>query len=231
MTKYFTKEELENVVKESYSYADVLRKLNRTIFGSAYHTLKKYLKIYNINTSHFLGRGHLKNKTHNWHPKIPLKNILIANSSYSSMFNLKKRLLKENLLIYKCYECGLFEWNNKPISLQLHHINGIHNDHRIENLCLLCPNCHSQTDNFTSKKTKEKITNKKRKIKLCECGEEICNSSTICKACFNKTRPTKIDWPPIENLINLVNKSSLLAVGKILGVSDNAVRKRIKKYS
>lgn len=62
-------------------------------------------------------------------------------------------ILREGLLEAKCYEegCGLTEWRGKPISLQLDHINGDNFDHRIENLRLLCPNCHSQTETFAGK--------------------------------------------------------------------------------
>lgn len=81
---------------------------------------------------------------------IPLEKVLIKDSEYNRT-KLKERLVKEGLKEYKCECCGITEWNNKPIALQLHHINGIHNDNRLSNLQLLCPNCHSQTDNFASK--------------------------------------------------------------------------------
>ena len=62
---------------------------------------------------------------------------------------LKKRLISEGLLDKVCVECGITDsWNNKPIILHLDHINGVNNDHRLENLRLLCPNCHSQTDTW-----------------------------------------------------------------------------------
>jgi Zn finger protein HypA/HybF involved in hydrogenase expression len=60
--------------------------------------------------------------------------------------------IKEGLLIYKCYKCGIDSWNDEPINLQLEHINGNHFDNRLENLTLLCPNCHSQTKTFCRKK-------------------------------------------------------------------------------
>jgi 5-methylcytosine-specific restriction endonuclease McrA len=63
----------------------------------------------------------------------------------------KHRILKENLLPYVCAVCNVSEWNGKPISLHLDHINGKNGDHRIENLRFLCPNCHSQTDTYTGK--------------------------------------------------------------------------------
>ena len=67
------------------------------------------------------------------------------------MTSLKKRILRAGLLKNECYICGLKEWLNKPIVLQLDHINGNNKDNRIENLRLLCPNCHSQTSTWCGK--------------------------------------------------------------------------------
>lgn len=73
-----------------------------------------------------------------------LEDILVENSTYSNRTALKKRLVQENILEYKCAICGnKGEWNGLPLALQLDHINGVNNDNRIENLRFLCPNCHS----------------------------------------------------------------------------------------
>lgn len=76
---------------------------------------------------------------------------MVENSTYSNMTKFKNRLIKANLIEYKCSCCGITEWNGKPLTLQLHHINGNNRDNRLENLTFLCPNCHSQTDNFSGK--------------------------------------------------------------------------------
>jgi Helix-turn-helix domain len=65
--------------------------------------------------------------------------------------HLKQRLVRLGLLEESCHECGITEWRGKPLSLCLHHINGINDDNRIENLAVLCPNCHSQTENFAGR--------------------------------------------------------------------------------
>ena len=83
--------------------------------------------------------------------KIDLKEILEGKHPQYQTLKLKKRLLKENILENKCVICGITEWNKKPISLQLDHIDGNGHNHKLENLRLICPNCHSQTDTYCGK--------------------------------------------------------------------------------
>lgn len=96
---------------------------------------------------------------YNKNRKIPMDQILVSNSTYAR-HNLKRRLIEENLLHYKCNCCsneGIH--NDKPLVLQLDHINGINNDHRLENLRFLCPNCHTQQDTYAAKNIVKKKTN------------------------------------------------------------------------
>jgi 5-methylcytosine-specific restriction endonuclease McrA len=84
-----------------------------------------------------------------------INDILIENSPYKNRSKLKLRLIKEGLLEYKCGECDNKDnWNGKKLTLQLDHKNGINNDNRLENLRFLCPNCHSQTENYAGKNNK-----------------------------------------------------------------------------
>lgn len=75
-------------------------------------------------------------------------------SSEATRWGVRRRLLEEGLLRYECYECGIKEWFGERLPLHLDHINGIKNDHRLENLRMLCPNCHSQTKTFGGRNVK-----------------------------------------------------------------------------
>lgn len=89
---------------------------------------------------------------------IPIEELLVIDRPQTSRGHLKRRLLKEGLLLNQCAGCGTDPiWRDKPLVLQLEHKNGIKTDNRLENLELLCPNCHSQTDTFCGKNTKRKI--------------------------------------------------------------------------
>ena len=84
------------------------------------------------------------------HP-MPLERLLVADT-YRSRHNIKNRLLAEGVKRNVCETCGLSEWLGRPLSMALHHVNGDGRDNRLENLRLLCPNCHSQTENFSGRK-------------------------------------------------------------------------------
>ena len=147
-----TDAEFIKIIEESNSYSDCLRKLGLTTRGgSSTDILKKRIKELNLSTEHF-GKSHEQSPT----ARYALKDILVEHSSYHGIARLKIRLVNENYLEYKCACCGnKGEWNGQPLSLQLDHINGVNDDHRIENLRFLCPNCHSQTNSFAGKnKTK-----------------------------------------------------------------------------
>ena len=236
-TKY-TKEQFIEAVKSNCSIRSVLLSLGLYGTGSNYTTFHRNIKILNLDTSHFTGQSHLKGKTHSWNKKLSLDEILVENSTYTSRDNIKKRLLEKNLLKYECAHCSISDWNEKPLSLHLEHINGVNNDHRIENLCLLCPNCHSQTSTYAGRNKKSKNPKPKsiRKIKpknhCIDCSKEITKVSTRCKSCAGKIKqPTKISWPTNEVLLQMIEDSNYSQVGKKLGVSDNAVRKRLRNHA
>ena len=83
--------------------------------------------------------------------KYELIDILNGKYPQYSSAKLSKRLVKEGIKKYECEICGIFEWNNKPITLELNHKDGCNGNHSLDNLELICPNCHSQTDTYRSK--------------------------------------------------------------------------------
>lgn len=144
-----TDEEFCQIIKDAYSYSDCLRALGlSTTGGSSTDILKRRIEELNCSVEHFTQKG---TGVHSQHT---LQEILIANSSYANIASLKKRLLNETDMEYKCAICGISTWLDQPLALHLDHINGINNDHRIENLRFLCPNCHSQTDTYAGKNHK-----------------------------------------------------------------------------
>lgn len=147
--KHITEEDLRIAVNNSYTLSDVCRTLGRPTNSGNIKTIRTKIIDYGIDFSHFLGRRNISNcgKVH----RLNLDEILVENSSYKNTDRLKKRIIKAGLKNNKCEICGITLWNDSPISLQIHHKNGKSNDNRIENIMILCPNCHSQTDNYLSK--------------------------------------------------------------------------------
>ena len=141
-------EDFKKIVAHSYSYSECLRQLGlSTKGGSSTDILKRRIVELNCSTDHFAQTGNPNYVKHE------MSDILIENSTYANIASLKRRLINNGLLEYKCACCGLTEWLGQPIVLQLHHKNGVNNDHRLENLEFLCPNCHSQTDTYGGKNT------------------------------------------------------------------------------
>jgi len=141
----WTAEELKNAVKNSFSYRQVLSKLGLREAGGNYEQIKKYIAEYNLDKRHFKGRGWNLGLRGIGKPLISLDEILVKNNNFQS-FKLKKRLFAAGLKSQCCEKCG---WAEKTSSgylpLELDHINGDRHDNRLENLRILCPNCHSLT--------------------------------------------------------------------------------------
>lgn len=151
MRRSYTNNDIKKAVKSSTSIAQVLNKIGKKPTGGNYTHIKGLIRKLQLSTKHFTGQKHLKGKTHNWSPPIPLEMLLVENCTYPAT-KLKNRLVKAGLLKYKCSICGISDWMDKPLTLHLDHINGDHFDCRIGNLRVLCPNCHSQTSTYSNNK-------------------------------------------------------------------------------
>ena len=139
------KSDIENIVRESTSIKECLEKMGKPSGAGNYRTFYRLVNLYDLDTSHFKQQGRSGEANNGTY--IPLSEYVNKPSCIKGSVLIKK-LVKEGYKEYKCEnpECGLSEWHGKPISLQVHHIDGNHYNNSIDNLMLLCPNCHSQTD-------------------------------------------------------------------------------------
>ena len=220
-------EELLDAVKNSISIAQVLTKLGLKPQGANYKTMHSHFKKHNIDTTHFLGKSHFKGQKRP-NLKRNIQELLIKNDSNIQTNKLKKRLIEEKLLQYNCSICNISNWLGNELALHLDHINGDSFDNRLDNLRLLCPNCHSQTSTYCGKK------NRLPRRRCLNCKNELqLLTSTRCVDCENHFRlgkNTKIDWLPTTQLILLIKEIGYVQAGKQLNVSGNAIKKRIRNH-
>lgn len=135
--------QLQEAVQSSSSYRRVLIALGLREAGGNYEQVKKYIKEYNLDTKHFTGSAWSRGLHGIIRPSLPLERILVKDSSFQS-FKLKKRLFAKGIKQKQCEECGWAKMSDDGrIPLELDHINGDRHDNRLENLRVLCPNCHS----------------------------------------------------------------------------------------
>ena len=140
MRKYreYTDEDIIKYAKEVKSIASLLNKLNLKPCGGNYANIKNNLQRLKVDTSHWTGQG--------WNKDQQLKEW----GNYTKISQLKMHLIK--FRGHKCESCGNTEWFNQPIKLEIHHIDGDRTNNNLENLQLLCPNCHSITPNWRKQK-------------------------------------------------------------------------------
>lgn len=219
----YTNEQFLQAVKDATYMTEVLRKLGLT--NGSVKSAKKLLNELKPDTSHWIDANVLKlNNFKTNLVEIPIEEILVENSKYIYS-NLKNKMIKHGLLVEQCCECKLGpEWNKKPLILQLDHVNGVHNDNRIENLRLLCPNCHSQTETFCGKIAKIRLP----RCKYCDNFVKDKRSKT-CRNCFLSQDYRTISWPKNEELVSLLNSFTFAEVAKLLNVNETTIRKRVKK--
>ncbi len=135
--------ELSIIVQSSNSIRQVIYKLGLIPAGGTYHQISKAIEEQNLDISHFKGQAWNKGLQLNSIYRIDLEKILTLDSNFQS-FKLKKRLFSSGLKKAQCEECGWAKQSDDGrIPLELDHINGIRTDNRLENLRVLCPNCHS----------------------------------------------------------------------------------------
>lgn len=238
----YTKEQLEKVIKNSSSISETLRKLGYGTTGSNPNRLKKLINEYEIDTSHFV-----KKVKHRSDKEIFCEGSIVSQSI------LRDRLRKNGTIPYVCDSCGLPpEWQGRPLTLILDHVNGNNTDNRIENLHWVCPNCNSQlsTTGFRGVKKYDEYGNriaetripiedltdsKNRYKKFCpKCGRLMSKEAELCRECRTRLESDiHLENLPVsrEDLKDLIREKSFVEIGKQFGMSDNGIRIWCKKYN
>lgn len=223
-SRTFTDKQLIAAVRVAHSYREVLKLLQLCGTGAGAVVIKRHIVRLGLDVSHFSNRSKLLNRSQT------LQELLTKGSNISSK-SLKTRLIAADLFVEQCFVCKLTTWQGAAISLHLDHINGDRTDQRIENLRLLCPNCHSQTPTFGARNSK-----RKKRVAVCtDCGASVSAKSKQCIPCYNKwksslpaaiklaSKITKIMWPDPSEIARLVWELPATQIAKKLGVSDNAL--------
>lgn len=146
--RQYTKTKFIEAVATSTSIRQVLLKLGVNPSGGNYRTAKDYIAKLGLDTSHFLGQAWARNRTVG--PKRDIQEYL-SNKVPITSYKLKLKLLQSGTMQHKCSRCLRTEWFSIPIPLELHHVDGDGRNNGLDNLVLLCPNCHAMTDNYRSK--------------------------------------------------------------------------------
>jgi len=224
-------DELTNIVKDSFTLSEVLKKLNLSGRGHSYDYLKERLSKDNIDYTHFIPPKRVKYDS--------IDDIFKVNSTFQNTSKLKKKLFDNKLKENKCDLCNQLPFHNgKSLVLQLDHKNGNNTDNSLENLRILCPNCHSQTHTYSGGNK-----NKREKIYCKTCNKPIgITKHGYCKKCFleskcgkkykehiTQNQPKKFEVSK-EKLEQMIRQYPMTTIGKMFGVSDNSIRKRCKNF-
>ena len=210
--KKYNDSEFRKIIKESISCADAMRKMGYICTtGNSSVGIRKRINELNIDISHW----NIKNKCIK--NEISPEDYFVYSNLIRNPSALRRKVIKYNICKYICAKCGNDgTWKEDKLTLQLHHKDGDRRNNTPENLEFLCPNCHVQTDNYAGR---NKYENKKIKI---EKSKKIKIKSTTNK---NKISKRKL------KLLLIENEGNFAKVGKILGCSDNAIRKWCDKHN
>ena len=220
-SRRWTDEQLVAAIRESKTKSEALRKLGLAVRPGNYRTIEAHIRRLGLDCSHMSGMAHGSSVPVN---EIPIELLLVEHSPIGSS-HFKKKLLKGGLIENKCAECKCDPvWRGVKLVLVLDHINGVHDDNRLENLRFLCPNCNSQQPTFCRGATKMLTP---RTCSLC--GRRIVrrNKTGLCHRCRSIDK-RRAERPSADVLRAQIETLGFRGTGKFYGVSDNAVRKWLK---
>ncbi|MGH2655836.1 MAG: HNH endonuclease signature motif containing protein [Actinomycetota bacterium] len=143
----FPERDVIEAARVSRSVTRVLARLGIPWSGSRHRTMKLLLERLGVETSHFVGQGWRKGTSSPVVAARPLEDVLVVGRRVQSN-HLKERLIREGFKRRRCELCEREDWNGRPIPLELDHVNGRRDDNRLENLRIVCPNCHAQTGTY-----------------------------------------------------------------------------------
>lgn len=215
----YTQELLEEAAKSSTSFYGLCKRLKSQTSGNSYYHIKSLIQRFNIDISHFDGKWQRKGM-----PSVTKKEwhhyLIKSNKDKREQGHILRRSLIEYGRKYECEICkNTGEWNDKDLSLEVDHIDGDWKNNLPENLRFLCPNCHTQTENYGSKKN--------RKYNQCiKCGQNIGKTSKTCVKCMGIRKVQ--NRPNLEVLKKEIETLGYAGTGRKYGVTDNSIRKWIK---
>ena len=232
----FSRDELEVAVAGSASVSETLRRLGLRAAGGNHRTIVRYAALWGVSTVHFdtaaAGRAVATRGR-------PLEEILVERSTYANRRALKNRLYSSGLKARTCELCGQGElWHGKRMSLILDHVNGVHDDNRLENLRIVCANCNATLETHCGKQLKKHYPERA----CAHCGGPFAPRSEGQRYC---SRACGVRWdrhgtprpgarravrPPHGELLRGIEAEGYEAVGRAHGVSGNAVRKWVRDY-
>ncbi len=232
----FSESDLRAAIADSMTWAATLRALGYEVKGANYRTVQRWAKLWDISTEHFDPNA-ARRRAISRRAK-PLEEVMVENSPYKRG-QLKDRLFGEGLKQRVCEMCGQGEmWKGRRMSLVLDHINGVANDHRLENLRVVCANCAATLETHCGRNLPRQRTCPgcgqtfaPRHIRHRYCSQECWGTiASALKLGVPQPHLRRVERPSYAQLMEDVRSMSMLAVGRKYGVSDNAVRKWIRWY-
>lgn len=149
----YTDAQFIDAISKAKSFRQALKLLGLKEAGGNYAALKRRIYELNLDISHMTGQTWNRGVVRG--PQLQIEEYLNNKRSIQS-HKLRLRLIREGIFEQKCYCCGLRTWNDHPIPLELEHKNGNPQDNSLDNLTLLCPNCHALTATYRGKNMKSK---------------------------------------------------------------------------
>lgn len=238
----YTKEVLEEAIVGCKTLTELIEKFGLKNTGGNYRTFNTRLKEYNIDTSHFVGQSWSKGLTKETSDTI-LKQSKTNSTPFEEIFSLDSGYPTSHLLPKllglgwerRCNKCGIERWQGEDISIHVHHMNRDSSDNRLNNLCLVCPNCHSTKHHPQKKqiqyiKKKQFITRRKKKCSVCQVSISNHTKTGKCRSCASKARQqVKGKYPELEILQKMMWDTPSKELAKQFGVSDVALGKFCKR--